>query len=75
MCAVCFKDLWYFQQLTKNPEDYPDKKNLAHVQVALRINSKGGKKMKGGDTVYYVICEVGWQKIFFYSKLTNAIME
>lgn len=47
-----------FQQLTKNPEDYPDKKSLPHVQVALRFNSKGGKKMKGGDTVAYVVCEV-----------------
>ncbi|CAG5130361.1 unnamed protein product, partial [Candidula unifasciata] len=47
------------KQLTKNPEDYPDKKNLAHVQVALRFNSKGGKKMKAGDTVPYIICEDG----------------
>ena len=47
-----------FQQLTKNPEDYPDKKSLPHVQVAMRFNSKGGKKMKGGDTVAYVVCEV-----------------
>ena len=47
-----------FQQLTKNPEDYPDKKSLPHVQVALRLNSKGGKRMKGGDTVSYVVCEV-----------------
>ena len=47
------------QSLTKNPEDYPDKKSLPHVQVALRINSKGGKKMHAGDTVYYVVCEDG----------------
>ncbi|KAH9369595.1 hypothetical protein HPB48_011511 [Haemaphysalis longicornis] len=46
-------------QLTKNPEDYPDKKNLCHVQVALRLNSKGGKKLRQGDTVTYVICNVG----------------
>nr|KAG5708297.1 hypothetical protein BaRGS_021231 [Batillaria attramentaria] len=44
------------KQLTKNPEDYPDKKNQSHVQVAMRINSKGGKKMRAGDTVAYVIC-------------------
>ena len=50
---------WLFlQQLTKNPEDYPDKKSLPHVQVALRLNSKGGKRLKGGDTVAYVVCEV-----------------
>ncbi|KAH3827648.1 hypothetical protein DPMN_129588 [Dreissena polymorpha] len=47
------------KQLTKNPEDYPDKKSLPHVQVALRLNSKGGKRLKGGDTVAYVICEDG----------------
>ena len=28
------------------------------MQVALRLNSKGGRKMRGGDTVYYVICQV-----------------
>ncbi|BFZ06575.1 hypothetical protein BsWGS_09614 [Bradybaena similaris] len=47
------------KQLTKNPEDYPDKKSLAHVQVAMRFNSKGGKKLKAGDTVPYIICEDG----------------
>ena len=45
-------------QLTKNPADYADKKALAHVQVAARMNSKaGGKKLKAGDTVEYVICD------------------
>jgi DNA polymerase elongation subunit (family B) len=52
------------QSLTKNPEDYPDKKSLPHVQVALRMNSGLGKKMRSGDTVYYVICEVGKQSKF-----------
>ncbi|KAK2155699.1 hypothetical protein LSH36_233g04020 [Paralvinella palmiformis] len=47
------------KSLTKNPEDYPDKKSQPHVQVALRLNSKGGKKIRGGDTVYYVICQDG----------------
>ncbi|XP_067669020.1 DNA polymerase alpha catalytic subunit-like [Haliotis asinina] len=47
------------KQLTKNPEDYPDKKSLPHVQVALRINSKGGKRMRAGDTIAYVVCEDG----------------
>ncbi|XP_068206264.1 DNA polymerase alpha catalytic subunit-like [Palaemon carinicauda] len=47
------------KQLTKNPEDYPDMKNLPHVQVALRMNSRGGKKLRQGDTVAYVICEDG----------------
>ncbi|ESP04902.1 hypothetical protein LOTGIDRAFT_109334, partial [Lottia gigantea] len=47
------------KSLTKNPEDYPDKKSLPHVQVALRLNSKGGKKLRGGDTIPYIICEDG----------------
>ncbi|KAK3603739.1 hypothetical protein CHS0354_023353 [Potamilus streckersoni] len=47
------------KQLTKNPEDYPDKKSLPHVQVALRVNSKGGKRLKAGDTVPYVVCNDG----------------
>ncbi len=46
--------------LTKNPEDYPDKKGLSHVSVALRYNeSNRGKKLRSGDTVPYVICEDG----------------
>ncbi len=48
----------YFQSLTKDPQDYPDKKSLPHVHVALWINSQGGKKIKSGDTVSYVICQV-----------------
>uniref|UniRef100_A0A6A7FRZ6 DNA polymerase n=1 Tax=Hirondellea gigas TaxID=1518452 RepID=A0A6A7FRZ6_9CRUS len=48
------------KQLTKRPEDYPDKASLPHVQVALRVNkSTAGKKLKQGDTVPYVICEDG----------------
>eukprot|EP00095_Tigriopus_kingsejongensis_P006206 snap_masked-scaffold252_size238019-processed-gene-1.5 protein:Tk06206 transcript:snap_masked-scaffold252_size238019-processed-gene-1.5-mRNA-1 annotation:"dna polymerase alpha catalytic" len=47
------------KQLTKNPTDYADKKALPHVQVAIRLNSKGGKKLKAGDTVEYVICDDG----------------
>lgn len=45
--------------MAKNPEDYPDKNNQPHVQVALRLNSKSGKKLRGGDTVFYVICDDG----------------
>lgn len=47
------------KQLTKNPGDYADKKSLPHVQVAVRLNSKGGKKLRSGDTVEYVICDDG----------------
>ncbi|MGH0165981.1 UNVERIFIED_CONTAM: hypothetical protein FKN15_068584 [Acipenser sinensis] len=45
--------------LTKDPQDYPDKKSLPHVHVALWINSQGGHKVKAGDTISYVICQDG----------------
>ncbi|KAM8977106.1 DNA polymerase alpha catalytic subunit [Pelodytes ibericus] len=45
--------------LTKDPQDYPDKKSLPHVHVALWINSQGGKKVKAGDTISYIICQDG----------------
>ncbi|KAM7301016.1 DNA polymerase alpha catalytic subunit [Ixodes scapularis] len=57
--SLPLSDFCVTKQLTKNPEDYPDKKNLSHVQVALRLNSKRGKKLKQGDTVTYVICNDG----------------
>ena len=46
------------KQLTKNPEEYADKKILPHVQVALRFNEHSGRKLKQGDTVPYIICKV-----------------
>lgn len=46
------------KQLTKNPEDYADKKNQPHVLVAERLNTRGGKRIKQGDTVSYIICDV-----------------
>ncbi|XP_041824817.1 DNA polymerase alpha catalytic subunit [Melanotaenia boesemani] len=45
--------------LTKDPQDYPDKKSLPHVHVALWINSQGGRRIKAGDTVSYLICKDG----------------
>ncbi|CAN8020701.1 unnamed protein product, partial [Ixodes persulcatus] len=57
--SLPLSDFCITKQLTKNPEDYPDKKNLSHVQVALRLNSKRAKKLKQGDTVTYVICNDG----------------
>ncbi|NXF16602.1 DPOLA polymerase, partial [Rhodinocichla rosea] len=45
--------------LTKDPQDYPDKKALPHVHVAMWINSHGGRKVKAGDTVSYIICQDG----------------
>jgi len=56
---VALKDLAITKALTKDPADYADKKALPHVQVALRMNSAGGKKLRAGDTVQYVICEDG----------------
>ncbi|XP_071798357.1 DNA polymerase alpha catalytic subunit-like [Asterias amurensis] len=47
------------KSLTKAPQDYPDKKSLPHVHVALWLNSQGGKKVGAGDTVSYIICEDG----------------
>ncbi|KAI9348733.1 putative DNA polymerase alpha catalytic subunit [Zopfochytrium polystomum] len=40
--------------LTKSPEEYPDAKNLPHVQVALTLKQKG-VQVRAGDTVPYVI--------------------
>ncbi|TWW71126.1 DNA polymerase alpha catalytic subunit isoform X1 [Takifugu flavidus] len=45
--------------LAKDPQDYPDKKSLPHVHVALWINSQGGRRVKAGDTVSYIICKDG----------------
>ncbi|XP_040576162.1 DNA polymerase alpha catalytic subunit [Lepeophtheirus salmonis] len=54
---VTLAQLAITKQLTKDPTDYADTKALPHVQVALRMNSVvGGKRLKSGDTVPYVIC-------------------
>lgn len=50
--------LLFVQALTKDPQDYPDKKSLPHVHVALWINSQGGHRVKAGDTISYLICKV-----------------
>ena len=74
---VALADLGITKQLTKDPEDYPDKKSLAHVQVALRMNAKGGKKIRAGDTVPYVICDDGshlaaTQRAFHVEEVKDA---
>ena len=74
---IALADLGITKQLTKDPEDYPDKKSLAHVQVALRMNSKGGKKIRAGDTVPYVICDDGsglaaTQRAFHVDEVKDA---
>jgi DNA polymerase alpha subunit A len=43
------------QRLGKNPEDYPDAKSQPHVQVALRMKSRGGNA-RSGDVISYVFC-------------------
>lgn len=47
------------KQLTKNPEDYADKKSLSHVTVALRYNANQpqGRKLRSGDVVPYVVVQ------------------
>ncbi|KAJ3052467.1 DNA-directed DNA polymerase alpha catalytic subunit pol1 [Rhizophlyctis rosea] len=44
------------KSLTKNPEEYADKKSQPHVQVALQMKAKG-LAAKVGDIIPYVICE------------------
>ena len=46
------------QELTKDPHMYPGKNTLAHVSVAMRVNAKLSKKIRSGDIVSYVICDV-----------------
>ncbi|TPX37489.1 DNA-directed DNA polymerase [Synchytrium microbalum] len=41
--------------LTKNPEDYADKKAQPHVMVAMAMKAKG-VGVRVGDTIPYVIC-------------------
>ncbi|XP_062982560.1 DNA polymerase alpha catalytic subunit [Elgaria multicarinata webbii] len=57
--SVPIKQFEINKALTKDPQDYPDKKSLPHVHVALWINSQEGRKLKAGDTVSYVICQDG----------------
>ncbi|XP_029384772.1 DNA polymerase alpha catalytic subunit [Echeneis naucrates] len=56
---VPLKQYEIHKALTKDPQDYPDKKSLPHVHVALWINSQGGHRVKAGDTVSYIICQDG----------------
>lgn len=44
------------KSLTKNPEEYADKKNQPHVQVAMHMKSQG-KAAKNGDIIPYIICK------------------
>ncbi|RWS15467.1 hypothetical protein B4U79_06198, partial [Dinothrombium tinctorium] len=55
---IILEDFIISKQLTKNPEDYADKKGLSHVAVALVCNAAGKmeKKFRAGDTVPYIVC-------------------
>ncbi|XP_061483331.1 DNA polymerase alpha catalytic subunit isoform X3 [Rhineura floridana] len=57
--SVPVKQFEINKALTKDPQDYPDKKSLPHVHVALWINSQEGRTLKAGDTVSYIICQDG----------------
>ncbi|KAG7275054.1 hypothetical protein CRUP_001774 [Coryphaenoides rupestris] len=59
--TVALEQYEIHKALTKDPQDYPDKKSLPHVHVALWINSQAGRRVKAGDTISYVICQDGSQ--------------
>lgn len=65
------------KQLTKEPNLYPNKNSLPHVQVALRYNKKAGKPLRAGDTVPYIICEdstksSAMQRAYHVDELKNS---
>ena len=43
--------------LSKDPDAYPDKKGLPHVQVALKMRAQN-RKVSVGEYIRYVICKV-----------------
>ena len=44
------------RSLTKRPDDYPDGKNLPHVQVALRLRDTLKRRIEAGTYIKYVVC-------------------
>jgi DNA polymerase alpha subunit A len=46
---------YQLKRLGKNPEDYPDAKSQPHVQVALRMKTRGGSA-RAGDVIPYIFC-------------------
>lgn len=64
------------KSLTKNPEEYPDKKSLPHVTVALRLKTQG-RRVAVGDTISYVICDdssklAATQRAYHLEELTKS---
>ena len=57
------------QSLTKPPSDYPDKKALPHVQVALRMQSRN-QHVQPGDVIPYIMCKVSE---FYISAYTGIV--
>ncbi|ORX36128.1 hypothetical protein BD324DRAFT_642777 [Kockovaella imperatae] len=53
--TIPLEDFIIFKRLGKNPEDYPDKKSQPHVQVALRMKSKGAS-VRAHDVIPYIMC-------------------
>ncbi|EIW68554.1 hypothetical protein TREMEDRAFT_31892 [Tremella mesenterica DSM 1558] len=53
--GIPLEDFIIFKRLGKNPEDYPDKKSQPHVQVALRMKSKG-VAVRAHDVIPYIMC-------------------
>ncbi|KAF8880166.1 DNA polymerase alpha zinc finger-domain-containing protein, partial [Infundibulicybe gibba] len=49
------EDFIVFKRLDENPEDYPDAKSQPHIQVTMRLKSKGGTA-RAGDVIPYVFC-------------------
>lgn len=49
-------DFIIHKKLGKDPKEYPDVKSQPHVQVALRMTSKGNTAAKAGDVIPYIFC-------------------
>ncbi|WWC87362.1 uncharacterized protein L201_002251 [Kwoniella dendrophila CBS 6074] len=53
--SIPLDDFIIFKRLGKNPEDYPDKKSQPHVQVALKMKTKGAS-VRAHDVIPYIMC-------------------
>lgn len=76
-CKMPLSVLTITKQLTKHPQEYADKNQQPHVQVALRLNSKNSRRFKKGDIVPYIICVDGTansatQRAYHIEELKNS---
>ncbi|KAG8857126.1 DNA-directed DNA polymerase alpha catalytic subunit pol1 [Serendipita sp. 411] len=53
--TIDLDDFIIYKRLSKNPSEYSDAKSQPHVQVALRMKSKG-QSAKSGDVIPYIFC-------------------